>query len=65
MRCASSARNAPAQSLLYAEFSPDGARVAYLSNNNLYVEASDRAEVKAAHQRRVGPYPQWPQRRGL
>ncbi|MFA6117462.1 MAG: DPP IV N-terminal domain-containing protein [Sphingomonas sp.] len=37
---------APAQSLLYAEFSPDGARVAYLSGNNLYVEASDRADVR-------------------
>jgi dipeptidyl-peptidase-4 len=31
----------PAGSLLHAEFSPDGTRVAYLSGNNLFVESLD------------------------
>ena len=30
----------PAHSLLYAQFSPDGARVAYVSGNDLFVEAA-------------------------
>ncbi|HWK36386.1 S9 family peptidase [Sphingomonas sp.] len=29
----------PAESLLYATFAPDGSRIAYVSGNNLYVEA--------------------------
>jgi dipeptidyl-peptidase-4 len=36
----------PAQSLIYAEFSPDGHHVAYVSGNNLFVEDSDHAGAR-------------------
>ncbi|MBE6287253.1 MAG: S9 family peptidase [Mediterranea massiliensis] len=31
-------KNRPESSLMFAKFSPDGSRVAYVSNNNIYVE---------------------------
>ena len=36
--CASSARDAGASTLMFAKFSPDGTRVGYVRENNLYVE---------------------------
>ena len=36
---------APASSLMFAKFSPDGARVAYVRANNLYVERIDDGRV--------------------
>lgn len=35
----------PAGSLVYAEFSPDSSRVAYVSGNNLYVEKADGSGI--------------------
>ncbi|NIM52477.1 MAG: prolyl oligopeptidase family serine peptidase [Gemmatimonadales bacterium] len=37
--------DAPESSLMYAKFSPDGSRVAYVSENNLYVEDVESGEV--------------------
>ncbi len=39
--------NAPASSLSFAKFSPDGARVAYLRANNLYVEDLGSGAIRA------------------
>jgi len=39
--------NAPASSLLFAKFSPDGARVAYVRANNLYVEDLATGAIRA------------------
>lgn len=37
----------PASSLMFAKFSPDGSRVAYVSEQNLYLETLATGEVKA------------------
>jgi dipeptidyl-peptidase-4 len=38
---------APASTLMFAKFSPDGSRVAYVRANNLYVEAIDGGRIRA------------------
>ncbi len=38
--------NAPASSLMFAKFSPDGSRVAYVRQNNLYVEDLRTGKIK-------------------
>ncbi len=37
--------NLPGSSLMFAKFSPDGKRVAYVSNNNIYVEEIQSSKV--------------------
>jgi dipeptidyl-peptidase 4 len=37
--------NAPPSSLMFAKFSPDGSRAAYLRGNNLYVERLDNGRI--------------------
>src|SRR5262245_6953241 len=39
-------RDAPEASLMFAKFSPDGSRVAYVRANNIYVERLDGGHVK-------------------
>ena len=39
--------NAPASSLMFAKFSPDGSRVAYVRENNIYVEHLDNGKITA------------------
>ena len=39
--------DAPEASLMFAKFSPDGARVAYVRGNNLYVEGLDQGGITA------------------
>jgi len=39
--------DAPASSLMFAKFSPDGGRVAYVRANNLYVEDLARSTIRA------------------
>src|SRR5436305_4146723 len=39
-------RNAPASSLMFAKFSPDGESVAYVRANNLYVESMSNKSVR-------------------
>ena len=46
---------APESSLMFAKFSPDGTRVAYVRANNIYVERLDRRPRSCAlTQRRIG-----------
>jgi len=40
-------KSKPASSLMFAKLSPDGNKVAYVSQHNLYVENSDGSNVKA------------------
>ena len=35
----------PESSMMFAKFSPDGTRVAYVSNNNIYVEDIDSGKI--------------------
>jgi dipeptidyl-peptidase 4 len=39
--------NAPASSLMFAKFSPDGSRVAYVRENNLYIEDLATGAIRA------------------
>lgn len=40
-------KDKPASSLMFAKFSPDAAKVAYVSGHNIYVEDINKGEVKA------------------
>ena len=45
-------RRAPEASLMFAKFSPDGTRVAYVRAQNLYVEDLASGRIRPAHHRR-------------
>ncbi len=45
-RLAQLGKDRPESSLMFAKFSPDGKKVAYVSGNNIYVESTDGSGVK-------------------
>lgn len=45
-RLAQLGKDRPESSLMFAKFSPDGKKVAYVSENNIYVESTDGSGVK-------------------
>ena len=57
--------DAPESSLMFAKFSPDGSKVAYVRANNIYVEEISTRAHHPAHPRRLANHHQWHFRLGL